>query len=38
MKKIAGWIKATATDFDASKARVTEEVMALCAQHPIYAE
>ncbi len=36
MKKIASWIKATATDFDASKARVTEEVIALCEQFPIY--
>ena len=36
MKKIASWIKATATDFDASKARVMEEVIALCEQYPIY--
>ena len=38
MKKIASWIKTTATDFEASKARVTEEVIALCEQFPIYAE
>ncbi len=36
MKKIASWIKATATDFEASKARITEEVIALCEQYPIY--
>jgi len=36
MKQIAAWIKAVATDFDASKARVTEEVIALCEKFPIY--
>lgn len=36
MKKIASWIKDTAFDFEASKARVTEEVIALCEQFPIY--
>jgi len=37
MKKIASWIKATATDFEGSRNRVTEEVIALCEKFPIYA-
>jgi len=38
MKKIAAWIRDTAADFEGTRARVSEEVMALCAQYPIYAE
>ncbi len=38
MKKIAAWIRDTAADFEGTKDRVCEEVMALCAQYPIYAE
>jgi len=38
MKKIAAWIRDTAADFDGTRDRVSEEVMALCAEYPIYAE
>ncbi len=37
MLLIAKWIKAVATDFENSKERITEEVMALCEKFPIYA-
>lgn len=36
MKQIAAWIKDIATDFDGSKDRVREEVLALCKQYPLY--
>ncbi len=36
MKKIAHWMKLVATDFEANKDRVSEEVQALCEQFPIY--
>lgn len=36
MKLIAGWIKATASDFDASKDKVSAEVSELCKKFPIY--
>ncbi len=36
MRLIAGWLKDIATDFEGSRERVTEEVMALCARFPIY--
>jgi len=36
MVKIAQFIHDVATDFDANKERVTEEVVALCKQFPIY--
>ena len=38
MEKIAGWIYDCVTDFDASRDRITQEVIALCDQFPIYAE
>ncbi len=38
MKDIARFIKETAFDFDATKDRVTEEVIALCERFPIYAK
>ncbi len=36
MKQIAKWIKLCATDFEANKQKITEEVMALCEKYPIY--
>lgn len=36
MRLIAGWIKATASDFDASKDKVSAEVSELCKKFPIY--
>ena len=36
MRQIARWIKDVATDFEASKDRITEEVQALCEKFPIY--
>ena len=36
MKQIAHWIKLIATDFEGSKDRVREEVMALCKKYPLY--
>lgn len=36
MVKIAKWIRDTAVDFEATKDRTTEEVIALCEEHPIY--
>ena len=37
MKKIATWIRDTAFDYENTHARVTEEVIALCEQYPIYS-
>ncbi len=36
MKLIAKWLKDVATDFEASKERVTAEVIELCKKYPIY--
>ena len=36
MIKIADWIRDTATDFEASKDRITAEVIDLCKKFPIY--
>lgn len=36
MLKIAKWMKLVATDFDNNKEKITEEVMELCRQFPIY--
>ncbi len=36
MLLIAKWIKLVATDFENSKDKITEEVMALCEKFPIY--
>ena len=36
MRQIARWIKDVATDFEASKDRISEEVQALCEKFPIY--
>jgi len=36
MKRIASWISDIIDDFDANKARVSDEVQALCARYPIY--
>jgi len=36
MKKIAGWIYDTVTDFENSKDRISAEVQELCAKFPIY--
>ncbi len=36
MKKIAGWIYDTVTDFENSKDRISKEVQELCAKYPIY--
>ncbi|MBR5809655.1 MAG: serine hydroxymethyltransferase [Clostridia bacterium] len=36
MKKIAGWIYDTVTDFENSKERISKEVQELCAKYPIY--
>lgn len=38
MRRIANWIRDTASDFEGTRERVTEEVMALCAKYPIYAK
>ena len=38
MQKIAAWIRDTAFDYENTHARVTEEVIALCEQFPIYSE
>ncbi len=38
MNLIAGWINDAVRDFDAQKARITEEVIALCDRFPIYAD
>ncbi len=36
MKTIAKWMKLVATDFENSKEKITEEVIALCEKYPIY--
>ena len=36
MEKIAGWIVDVTRDFEASRERVTREVMELCSRFPIY--
>ncbi len=36
MKQIAKWLKDVATDFENSRERITEEVIALCEKYPIY--
>lgn len=36
MKKIAHWMKLVATDYEANKDKVSEEVQALCEKFPIY--
>ena len=36
MKMIAKWMKEVATDFENSKERISQEVMALCEKFPIY--
>ncbi|MBQ3072183.1 MAG: serine hydroxymethyltransferase, partial [Oscillospiraceae bacterium] len=36
MKRIAHWIKRTATEYEASKDEVTREVVELCRKYPIY--
>ena len=36
MEKIAGFIESVINDFEGSRERVTEEVVALCRQFPIY--
>jgi glycine hydroxymethyltransferase len=36
MKQIAGWIADAIRDFEGSRARIDEEVAALCARFPIY--
>ncbi len=36
MKQIAKWIKDVVVDFENSKERITEEVIALCDKYPIY--
>ncbi len=38
MKLIAKWIKDTVTDFENSKDRICEEVIALCEKFPIYED
>ena len=38
MLKIAGWITDTIRDYNSSKDRVTEEVLQLCSQFPLYPE
>ena len=38
MEKIAGFIADILKDYDRNKARVTEEVIALCKKFPIYAD
>ncbi len=36
MEMIADWMMQIATDFEANKERITEEVIALCEKYPIY--
>ena len=36
MKKIAHWMKLVASDYEANKQKVSEEVQALCEKFPIY--
>lgn len=36
MEKIAEWMQLIATDFEANKDKITEEVIALCEKYPIY--
>lgn len=36
MKKIAGWIYDATVDFENSRERILNEVIALCEEHPIY--
>ena len=36
MKKIAGWMKSVAVDFEGNKDKITAEVIALCDKYPIY--
>ena len=36
MIKVAHWLKEVATDFENSRERITNEVLALCAKYPIY--
>ena len=36
MDHIAAWIDDTVRDFEGTRARITEEVIALCEQYPIY--
>ena len=36
MQLIAGWIKAAATNYEEQKAKITQEVIALCEKFPIY--
>lgn len=36
MKKVAHWLKLVATNFKNSKEKITQEVIALCKQFPIY--
>lgn len=36
MEKIAEWMQLIATDFEANKEKITEEVIALCEKYPIY--
>ena len=36
MDRIAAWIDDTVRDFEGTRARITEEVIALCEQYPIY--
>ena len=36
MKQIARWISEAANDFDANKARISDEVQAICERFPIY--
>ena len=36
MKLVAKWMKAVATDFEGSKDKITDEVIALCEKYPIY--
>ena len=36
MKLIAKWMREVATDFEANRDRITEEVTALCKKYPLY--
>lgn len=36
MEKIAEWMQLIATDFEANKEKITQEVIALCEKYPIY--
>ena len=38
MVRIAGWITDTIRDYEGTKERVTEEVLQLCSQFPLYPE